>query len=305
MRGGRTRLCRILFTTPIAVGCGVASAHALNEHPHERWDLSWSLETWVLVCLALSAGLYFLGLSRLWSNAGYGRGVRRTQAFSFAAGWAVLLAALVSPLDSLGSRLFSAHMFQHELLMIVAAPLLVMGRPLGVWAWALPPHWRSLTGALFHTAAWRVPWRVVTGPLGAWALHAVALWVWHLRALFEAALVNDTVHALQHLCFFFSAVLFWWSVVGTRERNARGVALLSLFTTMIHSGALGALLTFSSFAWYPHYAATTLAYGFSALADQQLGGLMMWIPAGLVYVIAGLALAARMLGSTNPRTVTN
>jgi cytochrome c oxidase assembly factor CtaG len=204
---------------------------------------------------------------------------------------------LVSPLDPLGSQLFSAHMVQHELLMIVAAPLLVLGRPLAAWAWALPFEWRRAAGAFFHASAWRRPWLMVTGPLAAWVLHALALWLWHVPSLFDAALANTGMHALQHSAFLLTALLFWWSVLGVATRKDEGIALLSLFTTMVHTGALGALLTVSPVAWYAAYATTTPAFGLDAVEDQQLGGLIMWVPAGLVYVGFGLAMAARWLGS--------
>ena len=108
----------------------------------------------------------------------------------------------------------------------------------------------------------------------------------------HAALSDAGVHALQHSAFLASALLFWWSVLGATTRKGQGVALLSLFTTMLHTGALGALLTLAPTAWYRVYEQTAPALGWSALEDQQLGGLVMWVPAGLVYVICGLALAA-------------
>lgn len=298
---------RIAFVLLITVCSSSAFAHALHPHPDEvaslpASTLPWSFEPWVLVLLALSAGLYALGLLRLWRHAGRGRGVRPSQALVYTAGWLVLVMALVSPLDPLGSDLFVAHMVQHELLMIVAAPLLVMGRPLAVWAWALPFEWRRATGHFFHAPAWRVPWLVVTGPLAAWVLHALALWLWHVPAFFEAALANEAVHAFQHTAFLLTALLFWWSVLGAATRNEQGIALLSLFTTMVHTGALGALLTLASSVWYPSYAATAPAFGLTALEDQQLGGLVMWVPAGLVYVICGLALAARWISGPKRRT---
>jgi putative membrane protein len=232
---------------------------------------------------------------RLWRQAGTGRGIGKRRAGAFIAGWLVLVIALVSPLDPLGTRLFAAHMIQHELLMIVAAPLLVLGRPLAVWAWGLPLAARRALGRFFHAPAWRVPWLFVTGALVAWVLHALALWLWHVPALFEAALHDETVHAWQHIAFTATALVFWWSVLGATTRKAEGAALLSLFTTMVHTGALGALLTLASSAWYPSYAATAPAFGLDALEDQQLGGLVMWVPAGLVYVATGLMLARRWI----------
>ena len=141
---------------------------------------------------------------------------------------------------------------------------------------------------------------MATGPLAAWLLHAMALWLWHLPVLFDAALANEGIHALQHASFLVTALFFWWSVLGVNTRHDQGLALLSLFTTMVHTGALGALLTLSPVTWYAAYAATAPAFGLDALEDQQLGGLIMWVPAGLVYVSCGLVMAARWLGRAPP-----
>ena len=272
-----------------------AHAHPLDAAAVAAPPLAWSFEPWVLACLALAAALYGAGLARLWRRAGPGRGVHARRALAFAAGWLVTAIALVSPLDGLGAQLFSAHMLQHEMLMVVAAPLFVLGRPLGAFAWALPPAWRRGIGAFFHRPGWRVPWLVVTAPLAAWLIHALALWLWHIPTWFQAALVHEGVHALQHTSFLLAALLYWWSVIGHAAQRQRGAAMASLFTTMIHTGALGALLTLSSVVWYPAYGTRTLAFGLDPLEDQQLGGLVMWIPAGAAYVACGLATAAQWL----------
>jgi putative membrane protein len=284
----------IALAAVLVLRCSLASAHSSAEGAAPG-ALPWSFEPWVLACLALSAGLYITGVARLWRHAGWGRGVHWPQLLSFAGGWLVLAVALISPLDALGTRLFSAHMIQHELLMIVVAPLLVVGRPLALWAWGLPERRRRALGRFFHAPAWRVPWRFITGAFAAWVLHALALWTWHVPALFEAALADEAIHALQHTAFLGSALLYWWSVLKATTRSGQGIALLSVFTTMAHSGALGALLTFSASPWYATYAVTAPAFGFEALDDQQAGGLVMWIPAGLVYVCCGLMIAARWL----------
>jgi cytochrome c oxidase assembly factor CtaG len=135
----------------------------------------------------------------------------------------------------------------------------------------------------------------VTGPLAAWLLHALAVWLWHIPALFEAALNNSFVHTLQHLSFLLSAMLFWWSVLRPKTPGDQGVVLASMFTTMVHTGALGALLTLARTPWYPSYLATAAQLGVSALEDQQLGGLIMWVPAGGVYILCGLVTAARWI----------
>lgn len=270
-------------------------AHSVDNAPLDLTGVPWSFEPWVVLCLAVSGVLYGVGLARLWRHAGRGHGVTVAQASAFAAGWLTLVVALVTPLDPLGSMLFSAHMVQHELLMLVAAPLLVLGRPLALWAWAMPQRASRAIGRFFHHPAWRVPWLMVTGPLAAWLLHALALWLWHVPALFDAALNDSTVHAWQHVSFLLTALLFWWSVLGAVTRKEQGLALVSLFTTMVHTGALGALLTLARTPWYAHYFHGTSAFGINALQDQQLGGLIMWVPAGGIYILCGLLIAGRWM----------
>jgi putative membrane protein len=236
---------------------------------------------------------------RLWGNAGHGRGVSRRQAGAFGLGWLALVGALVSPLDPLGSRLFSAHMVQHELLMVVAAPLLVLGRPLAAWAWALSPPQRRLVGRCLQARGWSSLWTVLTDPLVAWAMHAVALWAWHIPGAFDAALQHEGWHILQHVSFLGTALFFWWAVLGhdPRGRHGPGHSAAYLFTTMLHTAALGALLSLAPTPWYAPYVAQAAALGFDPVEDQQLGGLVMWVPAGLAYVIAALAVFGRMLTS--------
>jgi putative membrane protein len=277
-----------------ALSPSIALAHV--PAPAPAWPLTWSFEPWIVACLLLSALGYALGVARLWRQAGRGRGISTRQVAAFAAGWLALVAALVLPLDTLGSRLFSAHMLQHELLMAVVAPLMCLGRPLAAWTWAFPAALRPRVSAWTATPAWATVWAGLTAPLASWALHAVALWGWHVPALFEAALHDNGIHTLQHLSFLGTALLFWWAVLKPASRPAQGRAMLYLFTTMVHTGALGALLTLSPVLWYPSYMGTASALGVDPLEDQQLGGLVMWVPAGLAYVAAGLALAMRWAG---------
>ena len=260
-----------------------------------------SFEPWVVAPLAVSLALYVAGVARLWHRAGVGRGITRAQVAYFAGGWLSLAVALVSPLDTLGESLFSAHMVQHEIMMVVSAPLMVLARPLGAWTWAFPAPARHRIGRAVQAHWWSVVWATITGPLAAWALHAAALWVWHVPPLFEAALHNEAVHALQHASFLGTALLFWWSVLGrdARVRQGTGAALAYLFTTMLHTSALGALLTLAPTVWYPHYLGLTQPYGLDPVQDQQLGGLIMWVPGAAAYLFAALAIFARLL---NPAT---
>jgi len=290
--------CVAALTLPIVLmlAAGAAHAHGPDGAGAAHW-WRWNLEPWLLALLAAAAAFYARGVWRLWSGAGMSRGISRGSACAFAAGWTVLVLALVSPLDALGSLLFSAHMVQHEILMVVAAPLLVLGRPLAAWTWAFGDAGRHRIGRIVRTRWLARPWALLTNPLAAWALHAVVLWAWHVPPWFAAAVEHEGVHVLQHATFLASALLFWWTTLGTDPRAARtsGRAMASLFTTMLHTAALGALLSLAPAPWYAPYVGSSAALGFDPLEDQQLGGLVMWVPAGMAYVIAALFLLARLL----------
>jgi putative membrane protein len=282
-----------------------ATAHGTGDHhdggppgPRTWHDLpsTWSADPLSWVTLAVTAALYATGLRRLWRGGDDRRGVSRTEAACFAAGWAALFVALVSPVHPWGNVLFSVHMTQHEILMLVAAPLLVLGRPVVVSLKGMPRTWAAGLGRTMNRPAWRGARHALEHPLVAWVVHGAALWVWHVPALFEAAVRSDLVHFLQHASFFGTALLFWWALFNARRGPAAyGAGVLYLFTTAVHSSLLGALLTFARTLWYPPYADTTRSWGLTALQDQQLGGLIMWVPAGLVYVGAGLAMVVAWL----------
>lgn len=294
---------RISWTARIAGGFFTAVlspavlAHSADLHaPGDSSWLAWTFEPWVVIPMVMSAFLYCIGVARIWRHAGSGRGIRVGHCVAFAGGETALVAALLSPLDALGGHLFFAHMVQHEVLMLIAAPLFVLSKPLAAWSWALPRASRYDLPDFTRRRSIRGPWRAITHPLTAWGVHAVALWVWHVPALFGLALRHEGWHTLQHATFLITALLFWWSAIGGDARSShRGVALLSLFTTMIHTGALGALLTFAPRPWYPEYQATAAALGVDPLDDHQLGGLVMWIPGGVAYMIAALAIVGQWL----------
>lgn len=270
--------------------------------PHDLWR-AWSSDPGIVLPLGLAAVLYARGLRALWHHAGAGRGIRRWQAGAFAAGWLVLAIALVSPLHELGETLFSAHMAQHELLMAVAAPLLVLGRPVIPFLWGLPIGWRRVAGQWASTPPVRATWHALTLPSVAWTLHATAIWAWHAPRLYDAAVTSDLVHALQHASFLGSALLFWWALIYGRNGRLRyGASVLYIFTTALHTTALGAVLSLASRPLYPAYTATA-AWGLTPLEDQQLAGLIMWVPAGIAYLVAALALMAGWLHEAERRTV--
>jgi cytochrome c oxidase assembly factor CtaG len=245
--------------------------------------------------LAVVIALYAAGVTRLWRNAGYGRGIRPLEAAAFGTGWLSLVIALSPPLDAWSDQWLAAHMVQHELLMVVAAPLIALGAPLVGMLWAMPSRVRHvIVPVVQHTPLPRI-WRMITAPPSTFVLYGLALWIWHLPALYDEALEHEAVHAAQHLCFFGTATLFWWGIVhGRQGRTGYGAAVVYLFVTAVHGGVLGALLTVSPRVWYAPYTVGHAA-GLSPLEDQQLAGLLMWVPAGLAFAAGALFLFAAWL----------
>jgi cytochrome c oxidase assembly factor CtaG len=128
----------------------------------------------------------------------------------------------------------------------------------------------------------------------AWAVAVLALWLWHLSDLFDAALRSNPIHALEHACFVLTSTLFWWALVRAhgRRRTGRGAAALYVVAMALQSALLGALLTFSRSPWYYSNGAVVRAWGVTPVQDQQIAGLIMWVPAGAVYFAAAAILFA-------------
>jgi putative membrane protein len=260
-----------------------ALAHAHAVEP------SAGMETWVAACLAISAIAYVIGLRNLWRRAGVGHGVGRGQAAMFAAGWISLVAALGGPVEEWSGTSFAAHMLQHELMMLAAAPLLAASRPLGVFAWTLPAHARRRLRAVTSPRWLRAYWQFLTAPLWATVLSIAVLWVWHVPALFDLATVHRGWHALQHASFFVTALAVWWALrAGGSSAHKVGQSVACLFVAMVVTGALGGLLAFSPAPWYPAYVHHAAPFGWTPLEDQQMGGLIMWIPGGTLYMMVAL-----------------
>lgn len=271
--------------------------------PHDLWA-AWNGEPFVLLPLLLTALLYVAGVIRLWRRAGIGRGVSAADCLRFAAAWLALAVALVSPLDALSGSLFSAHMAQHLVLSLVAAPLLVASNlPLAL-LWALPrPLAHSLGRGLNRAPGLQRAGSALTHPFAAWLLFALSLWLWHAPRFYEAALNNDAIHALEHLTLLAAAALFWWALL-RRDRAGQlryALAVPYLFTATLHSGVLGALMMFTSRPWYAYYAERTAAWGLTPLEDQQLAGLIMWVPGGMIFTLLAVAAFAAWLRNLEQR----
>jgi putative membrane protein len=274
-------------------------------HPgaeHEELLSHWTADPLVLSSLLAAGSAYALGTWRIWQRAGRYEGVRVWHLASFVAGWVTVALSLLSPLDAFSDISFAAHMTQHELLMLVAAPLLVLGRPLVVLLWSLPAAARRRVGLWVRGSGVAAAWHALTGPLVTLLLHGLAVWLWHTPTLFDAALADERVHVVQHLSFFITAALFWWAVVhGRYGRVGYGVSVLFVFATALHQSVLGALLTVGRVIWYPLAARRAIDASIDPLEDQQLAGVLMWVPSGIVFAVLGLALFSAWLGDAQRR----
>jgi putative membrane protein len=213
---------------------------------------------------------------------------------SLLAGATAITAALASPLHHLAEESLAAHMVQHLLLVAVAAPLIALGRPLVALAAATGPRGRPVVRRTVSLVR-----RVLARPVAVWTLHAAVLWLWHAPGPYMAALADGRVHVLEHVTLLATGVLFWLVVTepGVVARLGSIPAACYLFAAAMQCGALGALLTLSDVLWYPESASA----GRDPLVDQQLAGVLMWVPASLVYLGATLAVLAGPLRATEPR----
>ena len=251
---------------------------------------------------ATIAGLLVLG-ALYWSGTRKLRARRaaqpRLEHAAFAAGWLALIAAVLPWFDAAALRLFSAHMAQHELMMLVGAPLIVAGRPLATCLWALPGRWRRRVALPLQTRQASGVVRTMTAPIVAWTVHGLVVWIWHAPGLYQLAVASESVHLLQHSMFVGSSVLFWWGLIyGRYGRAGYGAAVLYVFTTAVHTGILGALLTFATSPLYAVYATPGHP---DPLGDQQAAGLLMWVPAGLLLTLIGIGFFAAWLGEAERR----
>jgi putative membrane protein len=244
--------------------------------------------------LAASAGLYAAGSWRL-RRRGRGRAAPAPwRAACYAAGLAAIALAAFSPIAAYSERLFSAHMVQHLLLAMVAPPLLWLGAPLVPSLWGLPRSFRRGLGRLFTSGhPVRRAFGLLARPAVAGLLYVSNLALWHVPALYDAAQGPTLVHDLEHALFLGTALLYWWPVIhptGGRRPLGYGATLLYLVPPMLEGDLIGALLSFAQSPLYATYAALPGADAQSVVADQRLGGLVMWVGGGLFW-LAPMAVA--------------
>jgi cytochrome c oxidase assembly factor CtaG len=241
------------------------------------------VDPFVILGLALAAVLYWRGA----------RAVRLapSRVATFYAGLLTIALALLSPLATLSEQLFLAHMIQHLLLIMVAVPLVLLGAPAVPLARGLPREVRAVyLVPLARSRAWHTLARVATNPLVAFGAYIGLLTVWHLPALYDAAVQDAVIHALEHFTFLAIALLFWSQVIDPSPFRAplrHPLRIVYLFVATAHNTALGGILAFADPSLYPYYAGlATRPFGISAAFDQQAGGAIMWVPGGMVHLIA-------------------
>jgi len=237
-----------------------------------------ALKTLLMCALSGAAVAYLRGWRRLHA-AGHAPPIWRPVFYGL--GLLIVAGALLSPLDELAAARFSAHMAQHLLLTTMAAPLLLLGNPLPLVLWGLPPTVRGWVAApLRQGAATRSALSALTFWPVAGLLHVAAIWIWHVPWLYDAAAEHEVVHAIEHVIFFGTALLFWWPIIRPAPRLAPrlhpGLQIAYLVAATAQSTALGMVLAVPERAFYPHYARVAATLGISAVDDQMVGGGLMW-----------------------------
>jgi putative membrane protein len=240
-----------------------------------EWEWEWQLP---LIATLVIAELGFMAIWARRKSRGGGEHRSWSALALFTAGLLVFALAVMSPIGANDERLLSMHMIEHDLLMWGAAPLLVLG------SLELVADGRWLPGALRRSIA------ILTRPIVAFTISTVLLWGWHAPPAYGLALTSLPVHGIEHLSFLAAYIIYWWplaaapSMLGGLQSNAGRVGYL--LAGAIVSGLLGALLTFATSMWYPHYALVPGASVESALADQRLAGAIMWYPGAIIFALA-------------------
>jgi putative membrane protein len=254
---------------------------------HAPAELATDWVTWALVLALLG---YLVGVMRAVQRPSL---MRMTL---FVCGWATLAVALLGPVGHWARSSLAGHMTQHMMLLAVAPPLLLLARPMSQYMQALPGNARRLVGPplgrLYRFSA--------AAPISAFIVHGLVIWLWHLPLPYQLALEHRLLHDAAHLLFFTTGLWFWWSLIapGRLGHGGFGLATVLAVLTMMHTGMLGALLTFAPQLLYPDQPA---GFGsFDQLSDQQVAGLLMWVPGGVIYSAAALALAGHWLQRIDP-----
>jgi putative membrane protein len=261
--------------------------------------LSWSWRPEIILSLALAATIHLTGRWRLKQRGG-GQVIAPWRTTSYLGGLAVLWLALMSPIDVLSSQYFFMHMIQHLLLVMIAAPLLLIGNPMPIMLWGLPATLRMEVGRWLRPGAtFRRVVAAVTRPGLAWLYFVIAVVGWHDPNAYNATLESDIVHDLEHLSFFGTAILFWWHVIGVapriHRRLSKGVRIGYTVAVVPPNALTGIAISFASEPIYTYYETVPRLGSMTVMQDQMLAGTIMWIPGSMMYMLAALILVAQVV----------
>jgi len=257
-------------------------------------------ETWpTLAALLAAAAVYVRGWWALSQRMPMRFGTGRLAAFL--GGLAVIAVALASPIDALAAGRLSAHMVQHQLLMMLAPPLLWLGAPIAPLLRGLPRPMRRLVATALASRVLRPTAHVIAHPAFGWVSFALVFWIWHAAPLYQLALRSHAWHHVEHACFVATAMLFWRPVIQAWPDRAswpRWTMIPYLLLADLQNTILAAILTFSDRLIYPAYASVTVGH-LSALDDQAMAGVIMWVPGSLVFLVAAIWLAMEALSGAH------
>ena len=247
--------------------------------------------------LLFTALLYAYGWVRLGLRPAVWRLVGPRHAVAAGAALATLWVALCSPIDTYADTSLWIHMVQHLLIGLVAPLLWCFARPVLVFSSVLEPRQRRRVNQVATSVQRSLHVRRTAPAVGvaAMSFHIVVWWGWHLPPVFDLALRNDLVHALEHGCLFVAGLALWWVCLGVRWNDRGGLAILYLFGAAVATGMVGALLTLDPTPIYATTLAGTRRWGLTRLGDQQLGGVIMWVIGGAIYLSVASVLATRWL----------
>jgi cytochrome c oxidase assembly factor CtaG len=279
--------------------------------------LSWDLRPEVILLLGLLAVVYLRGWLRLRALPVGAAKQSSDQHRALAAGWRLatywaglltLAVSLMSPIDVLSGQLFFMHMIQHLLLTMIAVPLLLVGNPFPVLVWGLPRRARRPVSAVLNE---RSPWRAVlakiTSPGVVWLLYVIALIGWHDPVLYNLVLRNELAHDLQHLSFFLTASLLWWHILGVAPRLHRtlsvGQRIIFAVAAAPVNVIIGVVIAFAPSPIYSHYLNVPRLLGLSAMEDQIISGILMWIPGGMMFLYAALIVLTQVVNAEAKKPV--
>ena len=263
-------------------------AHGQVHHQASIW-LNWSLPFHIILVLIIVLGLYFRGV--ILFNEKMSTQFPKWRIICYLIGWLLLLLALISPIDVYADSLAWVHMLQHTIILMISAPLMVLGRP------AYIGHWSLSKNILHNNSILRVFYVKTLGfskahkPILAWLLYSLTLWIWHIPLFYESALANETIHDIQHIAFFITSYFFWKVLFDPfKERFMTIIGIIYPFIASLHSIILGVLMTLSPKAWYDPYILTAPNFNLTPLEDQQIAGFIMWMPAGVTYAAAAISI---------------